>query len=307
MGWDWGDNAAPEGWADGLDFSSPMPTQMEDPSASYYMPQGSADNSGMLSPYWGPDISESQASPSAVWDDGAGMLSPYEPPTQYAPQAAQYQVQDTQAPLGFWQNAEQIGSGVENWGRQNPFLTRMLMGGAGAAWGAYGANKQNKIGKKARKDALAAQRNAYAQHMKNTALPSYVRLPTTSPEKIAQAWSGRGGLAQRQAFSGNRVMHAAVGGSIPGEASVMLGPEDIIGLVQGADSGQADTVDARLSPGEYVFDADIVSALGDGNNAAGAGALDQMRQHIRQHKRSAPVNKIPPKAKKPQAYLKKVK
>jgi hypothetical protein len=29
-----------------------------------------------------------------------------------------------------------------------------------------------------------------------------------------------------------------------------------------------------------------------------------MRQEIRKHKRSAPVNKIPPKAKKPTAYMK---
>lgn len=282
MAWDddWSFDAAPSGWDQGLDFSSPMPTQMDDPSAGYYMPQDYGDGSGMLSPYASTDFLSAQG-------DDSGMLSPYAPPDAYQPQVAQYQPEQVQAPLGFWQNAEQLGSGVEKWGQQNPFLTRMLMGGAGAAWGAYGANKQNKLNKKSRKDALAAQREAYAQHMKSTALPNYVRLPTTSPEKIAQAWSGRGGLDRRQAFSGNRVMHAATGGHIPG-----------------IDPGQADTVSAMLSPGEYVFDADTVSALGDGNNAAGAGALDQMRQHIRQHKRSAPINKIPPKAKKPQAYLK---
>jgi len=56
-----------------------------------------------------------------------------------------------------------------------------------------------------------------------------------------------------------------------------------------------------------VMDADTVSALGDGNNAAGASALEKMRQNIRKHKRSAPVNKIPPKAKKPEQYMKKGK
>lgn len=72
-----------------------------------------------------------------------------------------------------------------------------------------------------------------------------------------------------------------------------------------AHGGQADNVHALLSPGEYVFDADTVSALGDGDTQAGAGALDQMREHIRQHKRSAPINDIPPKARDPLAYLPK--
>lgn len=60
-----------------------------------------------------------------------------------------------------------------------------------------------------------------------------------------------------------------------------------------------------LSDGEYVFDAETVAALGDGNNEAGAHALDQMRENIRRHKRNAPTNKIPPKAKRPEQYLKK--
>lgn len=77
--------------------------------------------------------------------------------------------------------------------------------------------------------------------------------------------------------------------------------------VRGASKGQADDVHAALSPGEYVMDADTVSSLGDGNNEAGAAALDQMREHIRRHKRSAPANKIPPKAKDPMAYLKGAK
>ena len=75
--------------------------------------------------------------------------------------------------------------------------------------------------------------------------------------------------------------------------------------VAGGTPGQADKIPAQLSDGEYVMDADVVSALGDGNNAAGAAKLDQMRQNIRSHKRSAPANSIPPKAKSPLAYMKK--
>jgi hypothetical protein len=73
--------------------------------------------------------------------------------------------------------------------------------------------------------------------------------------------------------------------------------------VQGPGTGQSDDIPAMLADGEYVFDADTVSALGDGSNKAGAAALDKMREKIRKHKRSAPIDKIPPKAKNPLEYL----
>lgn len=68
--------------------------------------------------------------------------------------------------------------------------------------------------------------------------------------------------------------------------------------------GQADVVRADLSGGEYVLDADVVAALGDGDSDAGAARLDQMREAVRTHKRSAPASKIPPKAKSPLQYMK---
>lgn len=76
-------------------------------------------------------------------------------------------------------------------------------------------------------------------------------------------------------------------------------------LVAGPGSGQEDMVDAKLSPGEYVWDADSVSALGDGNNAHGAKILDAARENIRRHKRSAPAHKIPPPAKSFMSYMPK--
>jgi len=77
--------------------------------------------------------------------------------------------------------------------------------------------------------------------------------------------------------------------------------------VSGAGDGQSDDIPAMLADGEYVMDAELVSMLGNGSNKAGAKVLDQFRQQIREHKRSAPLNKIPPKAKSPLAYLKGVK
>jgi hypothetical protein len=76
-----------------------------------------------------------------------------------------------------------------------------------------------------------------------------------------------------------------------------------LSLVRGPGAGQDDAIPARLSDGEYVFDADTVSALGDGSTDAGAAKLDAMRERIRTHKRKAPPKKIPPKAKDPMAYL----
>jgi hypothetical protein len=78
----------------------------------------------------------------------------------------------------------------------------------------------------------------------------------------------------------------------------------LTGYLKGGTAGQDDKVDAELSHGEYVFDADAVSALGDGNNEAGAAKLDQMRNNIRKHKRSGALSSIPPKAKAPEQYLK---
>jgi hypothetical protein len=56
-----------------------------------------------------------------------------------------------------------------------------------------------------------------------------------------------------------------------------------------------------------VIDAESVAALGDGNNAAGAKKLDAMRHNIRKHKRGGPLSSIPPKAKRPEQYLKGTK
>jgi hypothetical protein len=74
--------------------------------------------------------------------------------------------------------------------------------------------------------------------------------------------------------------------------------------VGGAGTGQSDDIPTMLSDGEYVIDADTVAALGDGSSKAGAAILDKFRESIRKHKRSAPLSEIPPKAKRPEQYLK---
>jgi hypothetical protein len=76
-------------------------------------------------------------------------------------------------------------------------------------------------------------------------------------------------------------------------------------FAQGAGSGRADTIDAKLSDGEYVIDAETVAMLGDGSNKEGAKRLDAMRQNIRSHKgKNLAKGKISPNAKSALTYLK---
>ncbi len=107
-----------------------------------------------------------------------------------------------------------------------------------------------------------------------------------------------GGTVQGHA-SGGKILSsplmAAAGGDVPHKGSH---------YVQGAGGGQDDLIPAKLADGEYVFDAEIVAALGDGSNKEGAKKLDAMRESIRKHKRSGSLKSIPPQAKSPLQYFK---
>lgn len=88
-------------------------------------------------------------------------------------------------------------------------------------------------------------------------------------------------------------------------------PEFITGAtghyVKGRGDGQSDSIPAMLASGEYVFDAETVAQLGNGSSDAGAKVLDKMREAIRHHKRSAPIDSIPPKSKSPLEYMKGIR
>jgi hypothetical protein len=77
--------------------------------------------------------------------------------------------------------------------------------------------------------------------------------------------------------------------------------------VEGKGDGTSDDITAMLADGEYVFSADVVSALGNGSNKAGAQALDKTVQAIRSRARSAPPDKLPPDAKSPLEYIQSAK
>ena len=77
-------------------------------------------------------------------------------------------------------------------------------------------------------------------------------------------------------------------------------------LAQGGGSGRADTINARLSDGEYVMDAETVALLGDGSTKEGARRLDDMRAQLRKQKgRALSKGQFSPDAKSPLQYLKK--
>lgn len=103
--------------------------------------------------------------------------------------------------------------------------------------------------------------------------------------------------AGRNYAAGGEVDPAMMGEPMPQDA------EGALSLVEGEGGGQDDKVAANLSPGEYVFDADIVAAVGDGDNSAGADILDRWRENLRAYKRGAPPTDIPPPTGDPMQYM----
>jgi hypothetical protein len=74
--------------------------------------------------------------------------------------------------------------------------------------------------------------------------------------------------------------------------------------VTGPGTGRSDSIDAKLSDGEYVIDSETVALLGDGSSKAGAAKLDQFRANIRKQKGKAlSKGKISPDAESPDRYL----
>jgi len=95
-------------------------------------------------------------------------------------------------------------------------------------------------------------------------------------------------------------------GTPPAQAKAMGGLSQVHSMrIGGGADGRSDDVNAVLSDGEYVMDAETVAMLGNGSSKAGAKKLDDMRAKLRQHKGKALAHgKISPDAKSPLAYLK---
>jgi len=117
-------------------------------------------------------------------------------------------------------------------------------------------------------------------------------LPPMSFEPPAEQLPGRAiyDLAAEQALRQQRGF--AMGGSTSSN------------FVRGPGTGRSDEIEALLSDGEYVIDAESVALLGDGSLEAGAKRLDEMRENLRKHKGSALAKgKFSPDAKTPEQYM----
>jgi hypothetical protein len=145
--------------------------------------------------------------------------------------------------------------------------------------------------------ALAAAENA-ATSTGEDANAAYQRVmfPRTAASAARGVEPETGALQRIVEVLRSRPRGYAAGGEIE--------PQLPAGYVEGSAGGQDDVVDIRAAPGEYVFDAESVSALGDGNNERGADILDEVRRRIRAQKRAAPDDEIPPRALPFGAYLK---
>lgn len=110
-------------------------------------------------------------------------------------------------------------------------------------------------------------------------------------------------LSQYMASSWPQITSGAYNKAAMATGGATAGP--LARLARGAGTGRDDTINARLSDGEYVMDAETVAMLGDGSTQAGAKKLDEMRAALRKHKGSALAKgKFSPNAKSPLAYLK---
>lgn len=177
-----------------------------------------------------------------------------------------------------------------------------------------GSNSSDKEAKK------AAKNEKEQQEKFNAPLPQYQLARTYVPYEGVPDYTRQGEVVYYDRNNEYDTVNAATGGSIAelmgddmmGEdmGGEMIEPMDDemtetqLGYITGDGDGREDLIDAKLSDGEYVFDAETVSLLGNGSNRAGAERLDEMREAIRAHKGGAlSMGKISPDAMHPLQYL----
>jgi hypothetical protein len=146
------------------------------------------------------------------------------------------------------------------------------------------------------------------QQMQQQGMPQQTpsQMSPQMPQQMAQGMPQQGMMPQQQGMAPPMRK-----GGLPHVSNVPMtqGRLDFRrgSAVHGAGDGQSDDIPAMLADGEYVIDAETVAQIGNGSTKAGAQALDKFRESIRAHKRSAPINKIPPKTKALTSYLKGAK
>jgi hypothetical protein len=109
------------------------------------------------------------------------------------------------------------------------------------------------------------------------------------------------GLQQMSEGPLSSMLHKAHGGLSKYAEAAPDGhkPEFITGITGyyagGRGTGQSDDIDAMLHDGDYVMDADTVSALGDGSSKAGNEALMHFMHQVPHHKGVGEGHPVPAK------------
>ena len=166
-----------------------------------------------------------------------------------------------------------------DWIKANPTQALSLLGGvAGAAGGASGGGTGNKY--------------TLQNPLFKASLPKAQNFAVRTPRKVNLDWNKYAFGPEASFFTNVPDLYPRSGFKRGGHA------------VNGPGTGRSDSIDAKLSDGEYVIDAETVALLGDGSSKAGADQLDKFRVNIRKHKgRALSKGKFSVNAKAPEAYL----
>lgn len=203
----------------------------------------------------------------------------------YTPQS----VEGSSGGGAFSQMVDAIGSGMKDPATLDKWMKMLVSGGSALNTLRRKGTPQNGLTPRQAAASMPGQQNNNFTPAQQQWATQFFNRPAPAP------------LQRERAYAADRpsAIRPARGYAEGGEVQMPA----FEGYVQGPGGGQDDLIEANLAAGEYVFDADVVSALGDGDNAQGAAILDQFRESLRAHKRSADPSSIPPQALAPEAYM----
>jgi len=254
------------------------------------------------------DTAFQQALKSGLGTFGQGITAGYDPRTA----AGMGGLSGIAAGLTFKPSTTAVEALKTDGDKKSGFFERITKGGPLDQTGgetAKGGDSLGALGKIALLSGIASA-PPQVQQAVSTLSPeqqAYFNRPTVTWDwnKMQQDASAAGmSLSQYMAQNWDKVSRGAY--AEPEVAMAMGGPlGQVARFARGAGSGRDDTINARLSDGEYVMDAETVAMLGDGSSKEGARRLDQMREQLRQHKgKSLAKGKFSPDAKSPLSYIK---
>lgn len=268
---------------DAANAAPPMPGSTTDPSSlNYVMPGADAVSSGAT----GGILGEGAA--------GAGGLYDVMPGADAASSGATGGIAAEGAATGGLGSLGDLGKKVGSWALANPSKAVGMLGALGGLLGGSEGQHFDATG-----GAGGGGGGGGGGGKQLPVLPAMNRTqtPFTGDYNTYGQNTAPGGGGQWNFFGTRRR-----GGSIAPLTHLGIQHKRNSRFLRGPTGGQEDTVPIDASHGEYVIDASTVSDLGDGNNEAGASALDQLVAQVRGQKRTS-GKRLPPKAKPPLEYL----